>query len=170
MAEVSVTARVEGIGEAVKRLTRLEQKARRRVVNAGVRAACKPALQAAKGLVPVRTGGLRASLRIGSVRLDRRTGTVTGTINAGEKSKRMAKKGLTAFYAHMVAGGTRPHVITARRARALKIGTGFARSVQHPGTKPDPFFEDAAERAFTAAVGKFREAFNAKMNEEIAKL
>jgi len=56
----------------------------------------------------------------------------------------------TLAYARFVLGGTAPHVITARNARALRwvanSGHGpvrFARSVNHPGTKPDPFPERA---------------------------
>lgn len=43
--------------------------------------------------------------------------------------------------------GTRHHIITARNAKALTWYSGgrqvFARSVQHPGTKPDSFLNDA---------------------------
>jgi hypothetical protein len=72
----------------------------------------------------------------------------------------------TAPYAKYVLGGTKPHVITARNAKALRWipnrghGTAqFARSVNHPGTRPNPFPERAIApmrevilRAFTDAV------------------
>lgn len=44
--------------------------------------------------------------------------------------------------AHLVIGGTAPHLIRAR-GHALAIGDpprAFAASVHHPGTHPDPFF------------------------------
>lgn len=46
-------------------------------------------------------------------------------------------------YALYQAQGTRPHVITAKRARALRFVVAgrvvYARRVQHPGTRPNPF-------------------------------
>lgn len=50
-----------------------------------------------------------------------------------------------------VTGGTAPHIIEASSARALHFTIGgadfFAKSVQHPGTAPNPFLEQAAEDA-----------------------
>ena len=47
--------------------------------------------------------------------------------------------------------GTAPHVIEARNAQALRFSVGgqtrFARRVNHPGTKPDPFLDAAADAA-----------------------
>lgn len=55
--------------------------------------------------------------------------------------------------------GTRPHPIVATRAKALRFtmggGTVFRRSVNHPGTKADPFLEvaqDFADEELQAAV------------------
>jgi len=50
-----------------------------------------------------------------------------------------------------LADGTEPHVITARNAKALRFSMGgdmlFRRSVYHPGTKPDAYLDNAAEKA-----------------------
>lgn len=170
MAEVTFSMELKGAKEAIANLNSLDKKGTRRVVNAGVRAASKPVLATARFMVPVKTGGLKASLRVTSTRLDRATGTVTMTVAVGQQLKRMAKKGQSAFYAHMVSGGTRPHVIRSRRAGALHFGDQFAKTVMHPGSRPNPFMERAAEAAFQAAVGAFAKAFDAKMTEEIAKL
>lgn len=47
--------------------------------------------------------------------------------------------------------GTRPHVIEARRKKVLRFVQGgvvrFAKRVHHPGTKPDPYLEQAQEFA-----------------------
>lgn len=49
--------------------------------------------------------------------------------------------------------GTSPHVIRPRAAGGVlrwdtpSGGTRFARSVQHPGTQPDPFFDKGEEAA-----------------------
>jgi hypothetical protein len=50
----------------------------------------------------------------------------------------------TVPYAKFVIGGTRPHTITVRNARVLAwtdaVGNvSFARRVNHPGNKPNPF-------------------------------
>lgn len=54
-------------------------------------------------------------------------------------------------YASFVEGGTKPHIIEARRAQALRWedaeGVHFARSVQHPGTSPRPFMGQAYLKA-----------------------
>lgn len=53
----------------------------------------------------------------------------------------------TVPYARYVIGGTRPHPIAARNARALHwlgpggIGDHFARRVNHPGNRPNPYPE-----------------------------
>lgn len=54
-------------------------------------------------------------------------------------------------YNIFVVGGTRPHLIAARNAKALRFVVGgrvvFAKSVQHPGTKPNRY-PDRARRPF----------------------
>lgn len=90
-----------------------------------------------------RTGATRESV-VGQVR-DTGKGA-TGTVDVGENAARLAT-------------GTVPHVIRARNAKALRFQMGgqtvFVRSVNHPGTKPDPYLDRAAEAAgedlFTAA-------------------
>lgn len=50
-------------------------------------------------------------------------------------------------YAHIVAKGQRPHVITARPGGVLAFRSGgqlrFARSVNHPGAQPRTWWDDA---------------------------
>lgn len=54
----------------------------------------------------------------------------------------------TAPHAVFVHGGTQPHEIRAKRAGALRwedaAGVHLAQRVNHPGTDPDPFIDDAA--------------------------
>lgn len=62
-------------------------------------------------------------------------------------------------YTPYVIGGTRPHPIAASAARALHWtgpqGDMFARRVNHPGTKANPF----NERAVFPLTGELRELF-----------
>ena len=59
----------------------------------------------------------------------------------------------TAPHAGYVDGGTRAHEIRPRKAKVLAFERGgrtvFARSVQHPGTRPDGFFQRGAAAAET---------------------
>lgn len=78
---------------------------------------------------PAKTGELRNSIRSEPV-------TVVGD---------QVRSGVTAAAEHamFVHEGTRPHLIVARRAKALRFVMNgqvvFAKSVNHPGTKRNPF-------------------------------
>lgn len=67
----------------------------------------------------------------------------------------------SAPYAKYVVGGTQPHIIRARRARALRWqsqgSTLFAASVNHPGTKPNPFPRRALEPLLPVIQKRFAE-------------
>ncbi len=62
-------------------------------------------------------------------------------------------------YASYIENGTPPHEIRPKRARALRFvmngSVVFARSVQHPGTKPRPFMriaEKSGEQALESIL------------------
>lgn len=69
-----------------------------------------------------------------------------------------------------IIGGTAPHTIRVRRARALAFGgspASFASSVRHPGTSPDPFvargvrtsdLDGMTDRAAASAADRIAEA------------
>lgn len=86
------------------------------------------ALNRMRVTAPKRTGRMANSLKM-TMRV-RRT-SVVGIITASPK------------YTVPVHEGTRPHIIRARRKRALKFhgrnGVVIVKSVQHPGTKARPF-------------------------------
>lgn len=87
---------------------------------------------ALKNAAPVGKG-LRAGRMRDSIRYERRTGNGAVTLRFDAHVP----------YAGYVLHGTRPHLITAKAARALHWsdsgGDHFARSVRHPGTRPNPF-------------------------------
>lgn len=64
--------------------------------------------------------------------------------------------------ARFVIGGTRPHPIAARNASALHwqdaSGDRFARSVRHPGTRPNPFPERALKPLEPVLMERFARA------------
>jgi hypothetical protein len=82
-------------------------------------------------LAPVKTGNLRSSIQ---PRVE--FGPLRGEVEA------------TAPYSLYVHEGTSPHPITPVNARVLRFPTKagtivYAQSVNHPGTRPQPFLSDA---------------------------
>lgn len=102
----------------------------------------------AKRIVPRRTGNLGRTIRISSLTANHVEVAAGGTRNVG--------------YAAAVEFGTKPHVILPRRRKALAWGggrtlagrlragavaTNFARRVNHPGTRAQPFLIPGLEKA-----------------------
>lgn len=91
----------------------------------------------ARQRVPVRTGNLGRSILEDPV-------TQVGPFKV--------EGGVTAraYYAAAVHEGSRPHLIRARNAAALRFEVGgrtiFATEVWHPGVRPRPFLRNAAEQ------------------------
>ena len=89
---------------------------------------------ALKRNTPVRSGKLRNSTRF----------QIKGTRDDQALDVRQGartEKGV--IYRPFVTGGTRPHEIRPVTAKALRFNVGgrvvFAKKVNHPGTKPNPF-------------------------------
>lgn len=97
-------------------------------------------------LCPVDTGRLRASGRM-KFREGRRG--PTGIVEYPVK------------YAASVHDGSGPHVIRARKKKALAFQldgrTVIVKSVRHPGTQGRPFLADAAREVASASGYQFRE-------------
>jgi HK97 gp10 family phage protein len=90
----------------------------------------------------------------------RRTGNLASTI-VKEVRDGEASINVLASYAEYVVKGTRPHIIRPANGLVLAFeGAGgkmvFTRLVHHPGTKPNPFMQNAAEDA----RGKAEEVFS----------
>lgn len=114
----------------------------RAALNRSIRGASRRELDAtsrqvvnrAKILAPVDTGRLRASIRVES----RRLFTLRSVYTIGSD----------VFYAPYVNDGTRPHVIRPKSpGGTLRFRMGgrivYAKYVNHPGTRPRPFLDDA---------------------------
>jgi len=80
---------------------------------------------------PVVSGKLRGDISV-SMGLDRKSVSVgnTGLIE----------------YARYVYYGTKPHTIKPKRKKALKTPYGTFTRVNHPGTKANPYLDNALER------------------------
>lgn len=169
-----VSVKIEGLQEAKETLKKLSYAIRRRVVLAAVRAANAVIVSSARREAPYLRGALSKSIR-GRAKLNRNTGTVEGLVRF-KSSKSQKKKGIDAYYGHMVIGGTKPHPIpdpTARKAKRVKVelykrkyvafgGKVYSR-VSHPGSKPNSFMERVGANHSRAAV----EAFEKKLGEQV---
>jgi len=78
----------------------------------------------------------------------------TGKLKASVKKQTFGSRGLVfvskaiAPHAFFVLEGTRPHKIVAKHKGALRVpGWGIFKSVQHPGTKANPFVDKGAAKA-----------------------
>jgi hypothetical protein len=71
--------------------------------------------------------------------------------------------GSSVQYARYVHEGTRPHTIYPRSKQALywKGAASPVASVNHPGTRPNPFLTDALEDAKHTITGHLQAAFDA---------
>lgn len=163
MAEPVAGVRLEGVDTLALRLSFLQENMRRKIIRGGLRAAGRQFILRARQLVPVsrpgtqkrqvvpgqRAGDLRRSIRFSQPREARIDARIYAEVKAG---------GRKAFYAHMVEGGTRPHEIRPRKAKALAIGGRLvAGAVQHPGTRAQRFMARAAQQADRAASQAFAE-------------
>lgn len=75
-------------------------------------------------------------------------GTLRQSIGSRKSGPLAYTVAATAAYATYVNFGTRPHVIRAKNAKALantRTGQFFGKTVNHPGTRAQPFFSDAVK-------------------------
>ena len=100
--------------------------------------------------------GLMKKLALSAIReqkklAPRKTGNLARSIQLGSVSATAAETIATADYAAAVETGTRPHEIRPRRRKALRWMDGgrprFAKRVQHPGTRAQPFMLPGAKKA-----------------------
>lgn len=100
-------------------------------VRAAMKFLSEEILTEAKGLAPVDTGHLKNS-------------------GFAEQAGTDARVGFTADYSRYVEFGTAPHEISAKPGGFLRFagrsGVVFARRVNHPGTRAQPFLRPAALR------------------------
>lgn len=140
---MAATFVITGQRQLQARLTAMGKAPREMLREVGIRGVAE-----AKHLVPRRTGNLGRTIRIGAISQTHVEIRAGGQLNVG--------------YAAAVEHGTRPHVILPKRAKALAWGgartlggrvrsgsapTNFARRVNHPGTKAQPFLIPGLEKA-----------------------
>lgn len=151
---------ISGLAEIERMLKELPTKVEVNVVRGGLRAGSRIIAEEAKQNVPVATGKLRDSFRVGS-KVDARTGRVTAYAKAGNKK---------AWYGHFIEFGTAPHEIRSKSGGALFVpGRGFVTFVMHPGARAKPFMRPAMYAAQTAAAETAAAYMRARLPRELMK-
>jgi hypothetical protein len=106
-----------------------------------------------------------SAVREQKIEVPRKTGNLGRSIHIGSVTATQAETIASANYALFVHEGTRPHTIVPRSARALRWAPGggstlggrprsganvrFAKRVQHPGTRANPFMLRGAQKALS---------------------
>lgn len=138
--------RVYGYDTVLRRLQRMKQGARNRVLRPAVTKALKPLLASARSLARVRTGLLRRSLHWKTLTY-RRSGVVVGLVGArtGFKATRQGKRTITPLGKKYKALGINP----VRYAHLVEFGHGGPRPA-----RPYPFLRPAwdANKALVARI------------------
>lgn len=165
---LTLTLKVQGIDDAVRRLEAMPRKLQRRVVGKSIRAASKPVQRTAARMAPRLTGLLSKSMM---VRIRTRKWKSIAII--GPRNRTVNGKNPQA-YAHVVEGGSEPHVIKPTKTKALKFTTKagdtvFAKMVRHPGIRPRHFMRRTAQLSFATAVAEFSRKFGNEVALEAYK-
>ncbi len=155
MADVEI----KGAAELQRLLGELPANIERNVLRGALRAGAKEIEREAKALTPVKSGALRASIRVSA---GAKGGNVFAHIKAGGRGKGEA------FYATMVEKGTKPHEERPRGAKSLFFAGLFSRLIEHPGAREKPFMAPAFANKSQAAVDRIAEYIRARL-DKIAK-
>ena len=179
---MTLQIKLEGMEDLERRLSNLEPKELRKKLRATIRRAARPVVATSKRLAPRgRTGLLKKSIREIGSRTSSRTGELSivvgtkgnkrlfneyskqnlSTITQGNQgafysrsSKKTGRRTVGALrYAHLVIGGTDPHDIPRGTRQIGPITLNIV--TEHPGSEPNPFFDDAAEMKFRSVVTLF---------------
>ena len=147
---MSIRVRVVGTGALATRLAHMRQEMQGRLteaMNISVRDVQEKAR--ADHRFMTRTGEAERSI---ATEVKGRGMNVTGTVGTTR---------LITIYLHQ---GTKPHTIVPRSKQVLRWPTGsgfqFAKRVQHPGTKKDPFVLNAADAEEPRIVSRFDRIFD----------
>jgi len=159
--------RIYGDKEMDRALRKLGKKVDRKLSLAAVRVGARPIWQDAARRAPRQTGILGRSM--GARTKKYRRGAEAAIAVIGARTRFRTTVGgyprQPAFYAHLVAKGTRPHLL-----RYLRIGGQLIRQWwRHPGARPQPFLGPAFEANKTVALRKIRDNLRKGIEREAKK-
>lgn len=136
--------KVKGLRELDEFLTTLTPKLEQNVLRGGMRAGANVVKTEVRRLAPVKSGQLRDGVKVST------------NARRGRVSAKVKLTGKHAFLGPWLEFGTAAHQIKAK-GKGLFFGGLFARSVDHPGARPQPFMRPALD-------GKAQEALIAVGN------
>ena len=162
---------VTNLQEVLAQLKKLDDKLKRKMMIKGIRRAAQPMLKEARNQAPIGKNthkGKKGVVNPGNLKrsIAMRTGKdkLNPTLWLGANMKR----GVDAFYHHIIIGGSKPHKIkVAKGSRALKLGTSgnYAREVNHPGISKNDFIQ----RAFNVKKSIFVSQLATELDKQIKK-
>jgi hypothetical protein len=158
---------IRGADYASKALRDIEIKLAKNIVRSAVMAGARVVVKQARAMAPVKTGQLRRQIRASS-----RTIGVSGIIRATVKqrsTKKEREKKLYAKTGHLIVGGTRPHTIPKDSGDRVAVRGQVYSRVKHPGSKPYPFFEMAAQAVWKQSINAFSDKLDQRLLAEVAK-
>lgn len=146
----------KGGAELQAMLNTLPAKIEKNILRSALRQGANVMKDAAKAQLTangnVETGELLKSIK---VKTRTKRGQVTATIETGDRK------------AHWIEFGTEPHEITPRKpGGALSFGDTTVQSVQHPGTKPQPFMQPAVDSKTNEAILAIGEQIRKRLTKE----
>ena len=153
-----LTIKVNGYKEAKAILDELPNNMQKKMLLAALRFSAKPALDAAKQIVPVRSGALKKQLKI--VRFRDRTAPKSEVDVAVKSvfSRSKKKKAINEYYGKFIHEGTKDPRTPRKKGRIMvfigKEGEKvYASSVK--GIKPTPYLEKAYSQTSERIVAEF---------------
>lgn len=150
MSEVNIT----GLKELQAFLDQLPAKVEANIMRGALRAGANVVKAEAQANVPVKTGALKAGLKVST---RSRRGVVTASVKAGGKHGYIAK---------WIEFGTAAHFIKPKTAKSLFFAGLFSDGVDHPGSRPKPFMRPALDSQAQSALQAVGEAIKKRLNKE----
>ena len=135
-------------------LNSLAPKIEQNILRSALRAGAKVIAEEAKNNVPVKSGALRDSIKIGT---NTRKGRVTATVKAGSKK---------AWYYRFVEFGTAAHEIKPKNAKSLFFAGMFGELIKHPGTRPKAFMRPALDSKSGEAINAIGAAISKRLTKQ----
>lgn len=146
---------IKGGAELQRFLSQLPQKVERNILRSALRKGARVILQDAKSRAPMKTGVLRAGLKI------------KGSLRYGTAKASVVTTGKHAYLARWLEYGVQAHTITAGKGKFLALLTGGhpVKSVQHPGIRPKPFMRPALDSQAQAAIAAVAAQIRARLTK-----
>lgn len=139
-----MSVKVDMVDTVSPYLERISEEKRAKALRTSTTAGAKAAVPVLRAATPVgKTGNLQGSVRHKAMKRRYGIGSV------------VAPMGKKASHRHLVVGGTKAHVIPGPAGGALRVGNRYLRAVHHPGAKPNPFIDRAADQMDAAATRAF---------------